>query len=158
MKLLPPVTLALATLLLGACASDPPPLPPSYAERSAARPRPREVSAPPKGLVAPVDRWRERLRQLVPAPWALTGIDAQVEAPPGWTRVAGDRGLVLAFDDGVQRQEFWVLPRGFDGLVYDPANAAEIRACGGDFILYGPRADRPGWNGTTEVAEALELR
>ncbi|MBX3470634.1 MAG: hypothetical protein KF878_27520 [Planctomycetes bacterium] len=145
-------------LCLSACASDPPPPPPSWSERAAARPAARPVAAPPRGIDAPVDRWRERLAARVPAPWTLQGIEAQVEAPPGWTRLGGDRGLVLWFEDGAQRQGFWLLPRGFDGKVYDPAQAAEVRATSDDFVLFGPRVDRPGWGATDAVVEALELK
>lgn len=144
-------------LLCAACASDPPPLPPSYKERSAARPAPRAVDAPPAGIEAPVDRWRERLVAAVPAPWTLTDVEAQVVAPPGWTRIAGDRGLVFWFEDGVQRQGFWLLPRGFDGRVHDPELAAEVRARSGEFVLFGPKTDRPGWKATDAVVDALEL-
>ncbi len=148
----------LGALCLGACASDPPPPPPSWKERAAARPSARPVEAPPQGLQAPVDRWRERLASLVPAPWTLQAVEAQVEAPPGWTRVSGDRGLVFWFEDGVQRQGFWLLPRGFDGKVYDPTQAAEVRAKSDEFVLFGPKADRPGWGATDKVVEALELQ
>jgi hypothetical protein len=153
----PTLSAAFGALLLAGCASDPPPLPPSYAERAAARPQPREVAAPPDGVVAPVDRWTERLRALVPAPWTFAGVEAQVEAPPGWTRIAGDRGLALDFDDGTGRQVFWVLPRGFDGRIHDPSAAAEVRARSDEFVLFGPKQDRPGWQATPKVIEALEL-
>lgn len=152
------ISLTLSALCLGACASGPPPPPPSWKERAAARPGARPVDPPPQGLQAPVDRWRERLSALVPAPWALRGVEAQVEAPPGWTRVAGDRGLVVWFEDGVQRQGFWLLPRDFDGQVHDPSVAAEVRATSDEFVLFGPRSDRPGWGATDKVVEALELK
>lgn len=158
MKLLITASTLVLALLCGACASDPPPLPPSYKERAAARPQPKDVQAPPAGIEAPVDRWRERLIATVPAPWTLTGVEAQVVAPPGWTRVSGDRGLVFWFEDGVQRQGFWLLPRGFDGRVHDPEAAAEVRARSGEFVLFGPKTDRPGWQATDKVLEALELR
>jgi hypothetical protein len=150
--------LTCGALLLGGCSSGPPPLPPSHSERAAARPAPRAVEAPPTGVEAPVDRWRERLATLLPAPWTLSSVEAQVEAPPGWTRIAGDRGLVLWFEDGVQRQAFWLLPRGFDGQIFDMSVAAEIRAKSDEFTLFGPRYDRPGWTSTGKVVEALELR
>lgn len=146
------------SLLLGGCSSGPPPLPPSHSERAAARPAARPVDAPPKGVEAPIDRWRERLATLVPAPWTLASVEAQVEAPPGWTRIAGDRGLVLWFEDGVQRQGFWLLPKGFDGQIFDMNVAAEIRAKSEEFTLFGPRSDKPGWTSTGKVVEALELR
>jgi hypothetical protein len=144
---------------LAGCASEPPPPAPTYKEQlAAATPITRDVPPPPAGRAAPVDQWRERLAQLLPSPWHLEAIEAQVVAPPGWTRMRGDRGLLITFEDGLSRQSFWLLPRDFEGKIYEPRIAAEPRARSDQYILYGPRKDALGWDSTQEVASALELR
>jgi hypothetical protein len=150
--------LPIIALGLAACSSEPPPIQPSYRERQAAR-RPviREVAAPPRGHQAPIDRWKERLAERLPAPWTLASVEAQVEAPPGWTRISGDRGMLFRFQDGANAQDFWLLPAPFDGRIFDPTVAAEVRARSDEFVLYGPRQDVPGWGATATVVDALEL-
>lgn len=154
------ISTTISALLLSACASEPGPMPLSYKERRlAAQPLTTSVDPPPQGVVAPVDRWREALGEQLASPWHLTAIESQVTAPPGWTRFAGDRGLLLTFEDGLSRQSLWVLPRDFEGKVIDPAIAAGVRARGGDLVLWGPKKDALGWDDarTREVAGALSL-
>lgn len=154
------ISMTIWALLLSACASEPGPMPLSYKERRlAAQPQTRTVDPPPQGIVAPVDRWREALGEQLAGPWRLTAIESQVTAPPGWNRFAGDRGLLLVFEDGLSRQSLWVLPRDFEGKVIDPAQAASIRARGDELVLWGPKRDALGWDEarTREVAGALSL-
>ncbi len=145
------------SLLLAGCSSGPPPAPPSYRERAASRPAPKAVADAPEGRPVPVDRWRERLQERLPPPWRLAAVEAQIEAPSGWSRLQGDRGVALVFEDGLARQPFWLLPRGFDGAPIQGRDSAVLRAASDEFVLFSPAKDAPGWGATEEVIDSLEM-
>jgi hypothetical protein len=137
-------------LLMAGC-SGPPPLPPPRVKEPASQ----TVSAAPEGILAPVDRWKRSLVEALPAPWRLEAIEAQITAPQEWTRLRGDRGLVLTFANGAERQSYWVMPAGFEGEAVDQSEAARERVRNDTFILFEPAYDAPGWGGGELVAHAL---
>lgn len=155
MQPLRPLVACALSLALCACSSEPPPR--ELRRPPVTRPAPVQVAQCPSGVLAPVDTWRQRLEDLVPAPWKLEAIEAQVEAPPGWTRLDGDRGLVLYLTDGTQRQAFWVMPADFEGRIVDAEQAAAPSARCEGFVLFAPKAAAPGWTASAEVAAALDM-
>lgn len=148
---------ALAGGALAGCGGGPEPLPPSHREQWLAREAAAAKTAreTPSGTLAPVDEWRRRLTEELPAPWRLGSIDAQVIAPAGWTKLKGDRGLVVWAQDGKGRQTYWVLPVGWEGKVFDPKLAAHEIARNERFILFAPHEDAPGWGATEVLKSAL---
>ena len=111
-------------------------------------------------LLAPVDAWRRRLDELVPSPWRLEEIEAQVQAPAGWTRTRGSRGLVLVFTDGNVRQRFWVMPAGFEGRPVEGSGDAEPAALhtrNEEYLLFREEQGPASWSATAEVVTALGL-
>lgn len=142
---------------LAGCGGGPEPLTASHRERwvereqAAARPAGRC----PEGTLIPADAWRQRLEEELPAPWRLGSIDAQVTAPPGWSKREGDRGVEVWLTDGTSRQTYFVAPRGWKGQVFDPAIAAHELARTEDLTLYAPHHDAPGWASTAIVERAL---
>lgn len=145
------LTLAAGLGLAVTGCSGPPPLPPQKVKE----PKSKSVAAAPQGILAPVDQWRRRLDEVLPAPWRLEGIEDQISAPRAWTRLRGDRGLLLTFGNGVERQTYWVMPQGFEGEANQPEQAPRERARNDTFILFEPVDDAPGWGGSSLIDEAL---
>lgn len=114
-----------------------------------------EPAEAPSGVLAPVDAWRDALTTRLPAPWTLTEIAAQVEAPEGYTRVAGGRGLLIRIGGGPEEQRFWVMPRGFEGTSQSAEPAVVVQGERDDMLLFGRR---PAWEHTPVVLEALGMR
>lgn len=148
---------ALVAGFLSGCGGGPEPLPPSHGELRAQREQAatRPTGKVPEGTLAPIDAWRTRLSEELPAPWRLGSIDAQIIAPTGWVRIKGDRGLVVWAENGDQRQSFWVLPAGWKGQPFDPAVAAVELTRNDRFILFAQKQDAPGWTATEVVRSAL---
>jgi hypothetical protein len=149
------LALALLTLALVACGGDPPP------ERE---PRQRSLRStgeaadtPPEGILAPIDQWRARLADEVPVPWTLARVEQQIEAPAGWSRIRGPRGLRLEISDGTSTQTFWVMASRFEG---EETESNPALACGknDEFLLYRAHETAAGWASTAEVAAALGLK
>lgn len=142
---------------LAGCGGGPEPLAPSHKERW--REREQAAAKPagktPQGTLVPVDAWRQRLEEELPAPWRLGSIDAQVPAPTGWTRLDGDRGLIVWATDGTERQTYWVMPRNWKGEVYDPRTAAREVCRSEELVLYAQHQDAPGWTASGVVQSAL---
>jgi hypothetical protein len=146
------VAAVVAACLAGCGGNEPEPEP----ERPPARRA--EPADTPDGVLAPVDAWTEALAAQLPAPWKLDGIDSQVEAPEGYTRVAGGRGLLLRLSGGPDRQQrFWVMPRGFEAVA-DPGTKTtiEVVAETDELLLFAPAS--PAWEHTPKVIEALGMR
>ncbi len=149
------ISFALLLILPLGCSSPPAEPQPDPPPRLVQAPQP--LPAPPPGVLAPVDAWKKHLAQVLPAPWGLTAIEAQVQAPQGWSRTEGSRGLRLTFSDGAEEQPFWVLPQGFQGYPANDALAARLCAESPEFLLYAAKGSAPGWNHTEEVISALGL-
>lgn len=145
------LSLAAGIGLATAGCSSPPPLPPQQVKE----PKSKTVAAAPQGVLAPVDDWKRRLAEVIPAPWRLESVEAQINAPVQWSRLKGDRGLRLTFGNGVERQSYWVMPEGFEGETAFPEQAARERTRNDTFILFEPATDAPTWGGSALVEEAL---
>jgi type II secretion system protein G len=109
----------------------------------------------PAGQLAPVDRWRRDLMLVLPSPWRLDRIEAQVVAPEGWTRISGDRGLALWVTDGAQQQVFWIMPQDFDGRPTQPDVLARQVGKSDAFTLWEPKVAAEGWTATAQIAVGL---
>ena len=145
------LTLAAGIGLAVAGCSGPEPLPPQRVKE----PQSLTVASAPQGILAPVDRWKRELTNGLPASWKLEAIEAQISAPKRGTRLRGDRGLVLTFANGVERQSYWVMPASFEGETVFEGEAARERVRNDTFILFEPAFDAPGWGGAKLVDEAL---
>jgi len=142
------------SLSLAACGGEPPP------ER-----QPRQLSVrrtgeatkkPPEGILAPVDAWRGRLDEHVRVPWKLVQVHQQIEAPPGWTRISGPRGLRIDLSNGKETQSFWVMTSDFAARQVE---AEPAQPCGKneEFVIYQPASQAKGWSQTSAVVAALGL-
>ena len=145
------LTLAAGIGLAVSGCSGPPPLPPQRVKE----PESLTVASAPQGILAPIDRWKRSLSDGLPDPWRLEAIEAQITAPQEWSRLRGDRGLVLTFANGAERQRYWVMPAGFEGETVVEEDAARERVRNDTFILFEPAYDAPGWGGASLVDEAL---
>jgi len=158
-----PLTSFSRSLVLGAltCAGlsgcggpDFKPLPPPRHLRKA---RPQVAQDPPESAMAPVDRWRKRLRRLLPAPWKVQAIDQQIVAPAGRSRISGGRGLrIVISDQAGEAQVFWVFPRDWRGRVQSKAPARKVLT-DETYVLFTDAKDAPGWKSTGEVQIALGI-
>jgi hypothetical protein len=173
------VAALLAAALSAGCASEserpennvPPP------RRQAPTPDPIPAGFTPLPTVAPVSRWRIALRAVVPAGWTLGDAQDQIDAPLGWERRHGDRGLRFEISDasGATRFVLTLMPAGFEGrsgelgLVFEEsrtktfnkpiatgAPTEEAFGAVGDFFLFVKNDCGTDWaKATDDVARAL---
>ncbi len=148
------VTGALAAALIGCGSNEPEP-----AAREKPPTRRAEPAETPEGVLAPVDAWRRELEAgLAGTAWSLQAIDSGVEAPPGYTRLSGGRGLKLAFGaSGGDAAELYVMPRDFSGMATTD-QAAQPVARSEELMLYAPSKLPAAWGHTPKVAEALGMK
>jgi hypothetical protein len=175
----PLVAVLLAAALSAGCASEserpennvPPP------RRQAPTSDPLPAGFTPLPTVAPVSRWRRDLQEVVPAGWTLGEAQDQIDAPLGWERRGGDRGLRFDISDarGSTRFVVTLMPAGFEGrsdelgLVFvesrtKPFNkplatgapTEEHLGAAGDFYLFVKNDCGSDWvKATDDVARAL---
>jgi hypothetical protein len=87
--------------------------------------RPERVSpdpAPQAAVLVDLDKLRADLGRAVPTGWTIEDPEDQLQAPPGWERLEGDRGLAVKIVDrrrangGAERSfVLYLFPRGWSG-------------------------------------------
>lgn len=89
------LSFAVLGLALSGCASPPPAEPIPFRREVVREPETAKEPEPTAETLAPVDRWKRDLERVVPAGWVLEDPNDAIEAPTGWERTQGGRGLEL---------------------------------------------------------------
>ena len=132
----------LVTLSLAGCMSAPPPEAITFPQENKREVAPATEPEPTNEVLAPVDQWKRALEKILPAGWALEDPSDQNEAPFGWERIQGGRGIELGLvnqksalpDGGGSRHPRFVaalFPVGWEGR----AQTAGL-AFSGDHLLH----------------------
>jgi hypothetical protein len=75
--------------------------------------------APPTAMLVDVDGLRAQLERVVPAGWSIQEPDDQIDAPRGWERIEGPRGMAVQIVDhrkaGAGSFTLYLFPHGWTG-------------------------------------------
>lgn len=107
----------------GCVLKDPPASSYEFPKEMPRAPRTSPDAPPPSAHLVDVDRLRADLERAVPAGWTIEDPDDQIEAPVGWERIDGARGIAVKLVDrrragGLTADPYFVLylfPRGWTG-------------------------------------------
>jgi hypothetical protein len=122
----------------------------------------RERSAPelvpPAEHVTPTERWKAELARVAPSGWTVGEAIDQLEAPDGWSRIEGGRGISFTIaKDGRSSFTVWFLPRDWKGKD-DKTAPVKYFGANADWHLFYTTSGHDGWAKPQEdVARAFKV-
>jgi len=148
--------LLLAFCLSTGCIStveEPGPL--AFPEDPIRRERAAPQLVPPAEDVTPTERWKTKLAEVAPSGWKVGDAVDQLEAPDGWSRLEGGRGIAFTVSKDDKKFTVWFLPKDWKGK---DDGTAPVRLFGSneEWQLFFTTAGHDGWEKPEEaVANAF---
>lgn len=132
-----------AALAAPGCVSDPPAAVYEFPKETLRKERVAIEAPPPAAHLVDVDKLRAELERAMPPGWTIEDPDDQIEAPAGWERIDGARGMAVKLVDhrrtgGLAADPYFVLylfPHGWTGR--DLAQGVSVE---GDTLVKLPKA------------------
>jgi hypothetical protein len=121
------------------------------------RARPAPELVPPAEHVTPTQRWKAELARVAPAGWTVGDAVDQLEAPDGWSRFEGGRGISFTISKKDQAFTIWFLPKDWKGKD-DKTAPVKLFGSNADWQLFYTTAGHAGWAKPEEdVAKAFKV-
>lgn len=133
------------------------PGPMKFPQEPVRRERPAPELIPAAEDVTPTERWKAELAKVTPQGWTVGEAVDQLEAPEGWSRIEGGRGISYTIQKGEQRFTIWFLPKDWKGK---DDHCAPVKFVGSntDWHLYCTTTTVTGWSKPQEdVARAFKV-
>ncbi len=141
---------------LAGCSSEEPG-PMRFPEEPVHRDRLAPELVPPSSDVTATERWHARLEKIAPAGWTVGDAVDQLEAPEGWSRVEGGRGISFTIVKSRKSFTLWFMPLDWKGK-FDGPTQVKCFGANKDWQLYYTVSDHLGWDRPEEdVARAFKV-
>jgi hypothetical protein len=146
---------------LAGCSSEEPG-PMRFPEEPIHRDRQAPELVPPSADVTATERWHAKLEKIAPAGWTVGDAVDQLEAPEGWSRVEGGRGIAFTIakcETPTRRKAFtlWFMPLDWKGK-FDGPTQVKCFGASKDWQLYYTVSGHEGWDRPAEdVARAFKV-
>ncbi len=162
---------------LAGCSSEEPG-PMRFPEEPVHRDRLAPELVPPSSDVMATERWHARLEKIAPAGWTVGDAVDQLEAPEGWSRIEGGRGISFTIAnsgaappgprEGLRPSDsphakskksftLWFMPLDWKGK-FDGPTQVKCFGANKDWQLYCTVSDHQGWDRPEEdVARAFKV-
>jgi len=112
---------------------------------------------PPAEDVTPTERWKAELAKIAPPGWTVSEAVDQLEAPDGWSRIEGGRGIAYTFASKDKSFTIWFLPRDWKGK-FDGPTPVKLFGANADWQLFYTTTGHEGWEKPEEaVARAFKV-
>ncbi len=133
------------------------PGPMKFPQEPIRRERPAPELVPPAERVTPTERWKAQLASLAPSGWTVGEAVDQLEAPDGWSRIEGGRGISFTITSKDKAFTVWFLPRDWKGKD-DRSVPVKFFGCNTDWQMYYTASGHDGWAKPEEdVARAFKV-
>ncbi|MEZ0227541.1 MAG: hypothetical protein ACAI25_02880 [Planctomycetota bacterium] len=149
--------LLIAFFLSSGCISTEEPGPMRFPEEPIRRQRAAPELVPPAEHVTPTERWKAELARIAPQGWTVGDAVDQLEAPDGWSRIEGGRGIAFTITRKDKSFTVWFLPRDWKGKD-DRTAPVRLFGCNADWQMFYTAAGHEGWAKPEEdVAKAFKV-
>jgi hypothetical protein len=124
------------------CTEEPGPM--KFPEEPVRREREAPELIPPAEDVTPTERYRAELAKVAPKEWTVGDAVDQLEAPDGWSRLEGGRGIAFTISKGDKGFTVWFMPADWKGKFDGPAQV-QLYGASADWQLFYTREGHEGW-------------
>lgn len=149
--------LLLAFFLSAGCISMEEPGPMKFPEEPIRRERAAPELVPSAEDVTPTARFQAKLAKVAPAGWTVGDAVDQLEAPDGWSRIEGGRGIAFTIAKKEKSFTVWFMPLDWKGR-FDGPMSVKLFGANEDWQLYFTAEGHDGWEKPEEdVARAFKV-
>lgn len=142
--------LLLAFFLSAGCIStmeEPGPM--KFPEEPVRRERQAPELVPPSEDVTPTERWKSQLEAIAPKGWQVGEAVDQLEAPEGWWRIEGGRGIAYTITCKDKKFTVWFLPKDWKGRE-DGTAPVKLFGANQDWQMFATTTGHEGWEKAEE--------